>query len=85
MANNPFDDDQGRFFALVNHEEQYSLWPTFKPVPGGWAIAHGAPDGVPRAEVLEWIERTWTDLRPKSLRDVIARRETGDVTASVNV
>jgi uncharacterized protein YbdZ (MbtH family) len=85
VANNPFDDDEGRFFALVNHEEQYSLWPTFKPVPGGWTIVYGAPDGALRAEVLEWIEQQWTDLRPKSLRDVIARRKAGDVTATLNV
>lgn len=75
MAKNPFDDDEGSFYALVNDEEQYSLWPTFKPVPGGWTVAFGGPDGRPRAEVLAWIDENWTDLRPKSLRDVIAQHE----------
>ncbi|MEV1292130.1 MbtH family protein [Pseudonocardia sp. NPDC049635] len=72
MAPNPFDDDEGAFYALVNHEDQYSLWPTFTPVPDGWTVAFGGPGGKPRQEVLDWIEATWTDLRPKSLRDHIA-------------
>ncbi|QOC94747.1 MbtH family protein [Micromonospora craniellae] len=75
MPQNPFDDDTGTFFALVNHEEQYSLWPTFKPVPSGWTIVFGGPGGAPRKEVLDWIDKTWTDLRPKSLRDFIAEQE----------
>ncbi|MBW0114767.1 MbtH family protein [Pseudonocardia abyssalis] len=75
MAKNPFDDDEGSFYALVNHEEQYSLWPTFKPVPDGWTVAYGGPDGSRRQEVLAWIDENWTDLRPKSLRDAIARYE----------
>ena len=77
MATNPFDDDDGTFYALVNHEQQYSLWPTFQTVPDGWTVAFGAPGGTSRREVLDWIERTWTDLRPKSLRDHIAEHEAG--------
>ncbi|MDQ7909537.1 MbtH family NRPS accessory protein [Phytohabitans sp. ZYX-F-186] len=75
MAQNPFDDDNGSFYALVNREEQHSLWPTFKPVPGGWTIVYGEPDGRPRQEVLDWIDEHWTDIRPKSLRDHIAKYE----------
>ena len=26
---NPFEDPQGRFFVLVNEEQQHSLWPAF--------------------------------------------------------
>lgn len=68
MSNNPFDDETGLFFALVNEEEQYSLWPAFHPVPGGWNIAYGAPEGAPRQQVLDWIDETWDDMRPKTLR-----------------
>jgi uncharacterized protein YbdZ (MbtH family) len=32
---NPFDDDNGNFFVLVNDEEQHSLWPAFADVPAG--------------------------------------------------
>ncbi|MGH3586045.1 MAG: MbtH family protein [Pseudonocardia sp.] len=62
---NPFDDPDGTFRVLVNDEEQHSLWPDFVPVPAGWRAVFG-PAG--RAECLEHVERTWTDLRPRSLR-----------------
>lgn len=64
MSTNPFDDEDGVFHALVNDEGQYSLWPTFVPVPAGWTVAHG-PDT--RQDCLDHIERNWTDLRPRSL------------------
>ncbi|QYN38483.1 MbtH family NRPS accessory protein [Pseudonocardia sp. DSM 110487] len=64
MATNPFDDEEGEFVALVNEEKQYSLWPTFAPVPDGWSVVHGP---AARADVLAYIESVWTDLRPASL------------------
>lgn len=73
MTTNPFDDVTGLFYALVNDEEQYSLWPAFMAIPRGWSIVHGAPDGASRQDVLDWIDKTWTDMRPKSLRDRLAR------------
>ncbi|WP_028932700.1 MbtH family protein [Pseudonocardia spinosispora] len=65
MSENPFADEAGTFYALVNGEGQYSLWPTFSPVPQGWTITHG-PDG--RQPCLDHIEAAWTDMRPASLR-----------------
>ncbi|MDF0531183.1 MbtH family protein [Tsukamurella sp. 8F] len=73
MSTNPFDDENGRFYALVNDEEQYSLWPTFAPVPEGWTVVFGGSDGAGRQECLDYIERTWTDLRPRSLREAMAQ------------
>jgi uncharacterized protein YbdZ (MbtH family) len=61
---NPFDNAEGGFFALVNDEGQYSLWPEFAKVPAGWTVAHGTAD---RASCLEYIEENWTDMRPASL------------------
>jgi MbtH protein len=61
---NPFDDPDGEFVVLVNDEGQHSLWPTFADVPGGWQTMHG-PDT--RDACLEYIEKNWTDMRPKSL------------------
>lgn len=61
---NPFEDPEGRFCVLVNDEGQHSLWPTFVDVPDGWTVAHGEDD---RESCLDWIERSWTDMRPKSL------------------
>jgi MbtH protein len=62
---NPFDNEDGEFRVLVNHEDQYSLWPAFREAPAGWTAV--GPTGK-RQECLDWIEAHWTDLRPKSLR-----------------
>jgi MbtH protein len=64
MSTNPFDDENGEFYALVNDEGQYSLWPTFADVPSGWTIEHGP---CPRQEALDHVEARWTDMRPLSL------------------
>lgn len=61
---NPFDDPEGRFLVLVNHEGQHSLWPSFAEVPAGWDVVFGESE---RASCLEYIEANWTDLRPRSL------------------
>jgi MbtH protein len=61
---NPFEDPDGSYFALVNDEGQYSLWPTFAEVPAGWEVVFG-PDG--RQICLNHINENWTDMRPKSL------------------
>ncbi len=66
---NPFDDDRGSFFVLVNDEEQHSLWPAFADVPAGWRVVYGEAD---RAACLDYIEQNWTDIRPKSLRERLA-------------
>lgn len=60
----PFDDEDGSFFAVVNDEGQYSIWPTFADRPEGWAVAFGVES---RAACLKFIEESWTDMRPKSL------------------
>ena len=31
-----FDRDDIQFQVVVNHEEQYSIWPDYKEVPSGW-------------------------------------------------
>ena len=66
MSINPFDDDNGRFLVLVNDEEQHSLWPAFADVPAGWRVVYGEAD---RAACLDYIEKNWPDIRPKSLRE----------------
>lgn len=69
MSTNPFDDDNGAFFVLVNAEDQHSLWPVFADIPAGWRVVHGEAS---RAACLDYVEKNWTDLRPKSLRDAMA-------------
>ena len=61
---NPFDDEHGHFLVLINDEGQYSLWPSFREAPAGWTTV--GPSGE-RSVCLEWIDRTWTDMRPRSL------------------
>ncbi|CKO29523.1 protein MbtH [Mycobacterium tuberculosis] len=69
MSTNPFDDDNGAFFVLVNDKDQHSLWPVFADIPAGWRVVHGEAS---RAACLDYVEKNWTDLRPKSLRDAMA-------------
>ncbi|MFJ8057665.1 MbtH family protein [Streptomyces sp. NPDC096142] len=69
MSTNPFDDENGRFYVVVNDEDQHSLWPVFNEVPAGWRVVFGEAG---RAECLEYVERNWTDLRPRSLREAMA-------------
>ncbi len=62
MSVNPFDDDKGTFFVLVNDEQQHSPWPAFAEVPAGWRMVHGEAG---RTACLDYIEQNWTDIRPK--------------------
>ncbi|MEG3630795.1 MbtH family protein [Streptomyces poriticola] len=64
MSTNPFDDPEGRFLVLKNDEDQYSLWPSFAEVPGGWTVVLAENS---RQACLDHIETHWTDLRPRSL------------------
>ncbi|WP_229881944.1 MbtH family protein [Streptomyces alanosinicus] len=51
---------------VVNDEEQYSIWNSLRPVPGGWR-AEGTRGS--KEACLEHIDRVWTDMRPRSVRD----------------
>lgn len=64
MATNPFEDEDANYFVLINDEGQHSLWPVFVDVPDGWEVIFGE-DG--RQVCLDFIEKNWTDMRPKSL------------------
>jgi MbtH protein len=61
---NPFEDETAEYVVLVNDEGQHSLWPVFIEAPAGWTQSYG-PDK--RQACLDYIEKTWTDMRPKSL------------------
>lgn len=63
---NPFEDPDGRYFVLVNDEDQHSLWPSFVDIPAGWTAVFGEDS---RDACLEYVETHWTDLRPRSLRE----------------
>lgn len=60
-----FDRDDITFHVVINDEDQYSIWPDFKPVPAGWRATGFSGD---KAACLAHIETVWTDMRPASLR-----------------
>lgn len=66
MTTSCFDREDETFIVLVNHEEQYSIWPHWKSVPGGWKAVEGIQGD--KKVVLEYVEKTWIDMRPLSLR-----------------
>ena len=58
-------DPDRRYHVVMNHEEQYSIWPAGRDLPGGWTNAgfEGSKE-----ECLAHIEKVWTDMTPLSLR-----------------
>jgi len=63
--NDPDREDTTIYKVVVNHEEQYSIWPADRENPLGWRDA--GKSGT-KAECLEYIKEAWTDMRPLSLR-----------------
>jgi MbtH protein len=60
------DDDDSRLYKVViNHEEQYSIWPADRENALGWQDA--GKEGT-KTECLAYIDVVWTDMRPLSLR-----------------
>jgi len=58
-------EDTAIYKVVVNHEEQYSIWPAERENPLGWRDA--GKSGL-KSECLEYIKEVWTDMRPLSLR-----------------
>jgi MbtH protein len=69
MDNN--DDGTEIFRVVVNHEEQYSIWPDDKKIPVGWREAGKTGE---KRECLDYIDEVWTDMRPLSLRKAMEGR-----------
>jgi MbtH protein len=76
---NPFDDPDGTYLALMNDEGQYSLWPAFVEVPAGWTIVHPQDS---REACLDYINQHWTDMRPRSLIEAMEAAQSGPRTDS---
>lgn len=58
-------EDTTIYRVVMNHEEQYSIWPAHRDLPLGWNDT--GKSGL-KAECLAYIEQVWTDMRPLSLR-----------------
>lgn len=58
-------EDTTVYKVVINHEEQYSIWPADRENPNGWKDV--GKSGL-KAECLEYIKEVWTDMRPLSVR-----------------
>ena len=58
-------EDNTIYKVVVNHEEQYSIWPVDRENPLGW---RDAGKTGPKSECLAYIKEVWTDMRRLSLR-----------------
>lgn len=58
-------EDTTIYRVVINHEEQYSIWPVGRELPLGW---REAGKSGPQEECLAYIKEVWTDMRPLSLR-----------------
>lgn len=58
-------EDKQIYEVVLNHEEQYSIWPHDRETPLGWQKAGKRGS---KEECLAFIKEVWTDMRPLSLR-----------------
>jgi MbtH protein len=66
--NNEEKEDKTIYKVVVNHEEQYSIWPADGENPLGWKNVGKSGS---KAECLAYIKEVWTDMRPLSLRKMM--------------
>ncbi len=62
---NSTEEDTTIYRVVINHEEQYSIWPEWKDIPAGWRAV--GPTGT-KDQCLAYVKDVWTDMRPLSLR-----------------
>lgn len=65
MAWEDQEDENRIYHVVMNHEEQYSIWPANREIPAGW---HEAGKTGPKAQCLAYIKEVWTDMTPLSVR-----------------
>ncbi|WP_235429355.1 MbtH family protein [Chromobacterium vaccinii] len=53
------------FVVVINHEGQYSIWPSDRPLPPGWEQQGQA---AAKEACLEYIREHWVDMTPLSLK-----------------
>jgi len=58
-------EDRTVYKVVLNHEEQYSIWPAERDNAPGW---NDAGKSGSKSECLAYIKEVWTDMRPLSLR-----------------
>ena len=58
-------EDTTIYNVVMNHEQQYSIWPADRENPLGW---NNVGFSGLKEECLNYIKEVWTDMRPLSLR-----------------
>jgi len=67
-------EDTTVYKVVVNHEEQYSIWPADRANPLGW---NDVGKQGQKAECLAYIKEVWTDMRPLSVRKQMEQLKRG--------
>ncbi len=70
-------EDITAYKVVMNHEEQYSIWPADRANALGWKDV--GKTGT-KSECLTYIKEVWTDMRPLSLRKAIEAAANQDVS-----
>ncbi len=69
------ESDDVIYKVVVNHEEQYSIWPAERQNALGW---NDVGKTGSKAECLAYIKEVWTDMRPLSLRKQMEKSQSKD-------
>ena len=62
---------QAQYKVVINHEEQYSIWPADRENARGWKDVGKTGS---QKDCMAYIEEVWTDMRPLSLREKMRQR-----------
>ena len=66
-------EDTRIYKVVMNHQEQYSIWPADRENALGW---NDVGKSGKKAECLAYIDDVWTDMRPLILRKKMAENLT---------
>lgn len=63
------EEDNTVYNVVINHQEQYSIWPADRENALGWNEVGRTGN---KKECLDYIGQVWTDMRPLSLQKKMA-------------
>ena len=58
--------------VVINLEDQYAIWPDFKSIPSAWREEGKVGS---KEEWLNHIKEVGADMRPRSLRELMEKKE----------
>lgn len=62
--------DGDLYRVVISIEDQYSIWSVRKEIPFGWSDTGKSGS---KEECLSFIKEVWTDMRPRSLKEQMAK------------